>query len=167
VILYLMRHSIAVKDGEGTNMDSDRPLTDEGMEKANEVACGLEHILDPLDLPKCIYTSPAKRCYQTGEIIQKHWEVKPSLEAMECLAEDYNLDDMVEFAESLNDEPAMLVMHKPDIHKLLGTLIDAGEEPCIDFKRCSVAKVEFEGDVKVGEGKLCWLYNPWIIRQFS
>ncbi len=167
MILYLMRHSCAVKGGEDGEYDADRPLTDEGIEKANEVACGLERLLDPMDLPKAILTSPAKRCYQTGEVIVKHWEIKPVLKADEHLSEGEGSEGAMHCLFGQSGVPVMFIMHHPDLVEFLGHLIGGGPKMCVEFKRAAVAKIEFEDEVGGGKGCLCWLYNPGIIRQFS
>lgn len=170
MILYIMRHGVAVKneDREGKEEeDFDPELTDKGRKKANEIACGLEHIIDESELPQLIISSPAKRCYETAEIIHEHWESKPPIKAVNLFAEKSNVMRMKSFIDQLPDIPVMLVMHKPDIHQLIGLLIGAGENPCIDFKRGSVAKIEYAADRGEHEWELCWLYDPWIIRQFS
>jgi phosphohistidine phosphatase SixA len=167
MIVYLVRHSVTVKDGKNGDDDEDRDLTDEGKYMANEVACGLEHLIDKEELPRKIFSSPAARCMQTALIIRHHWEQKPEIEVEDCFAEGSPVADQVKYlmAEA-GDRPVMVVGHKHELIALTNELI-GGEGACIDYKRMSLARIEFKGEIKGGKGELVWLYPPCIMRKFA
>ena len=58
MLIYLMRHAIAVERGNEAYLDDDRPLTDKGKRKMSEASGGMVSLIRDIDL---ILTSPLKR----------------------------------------------------------------------------------------------------------
>lgn len=163
--LYLVRHAIAVEHGAAGYKDADRPLTEEGIERMQKAARGLEHFIDPPDL---IVSSPYLRAKQTAEILAV------ALQSRDGIAEWSMITPASAPANAIapiNEQSAinnslMLVGHEPHISRLasllLGTKTDA-----IQFKKGAVCALEVPAKVTPGSARLLWFMTPKQLRRLA
>ena len=78
----LVRHGIAVERDEWEGADADRPLTDRGAKRVEQVAAGLKW----LDVqPTHIFSSPLVRAVETARIVQTTFALRASIKRVEEL----------------------------------------------------------------------------------
>lgn len=63
MLVYLVRHAVALKRSEWPELDAHRPLAKKGMHQAQRLAIELARVLDPSR--DRLYSSPSKRCIDT------------------------------------------------------------------------------------------------------
>lgn len=151
--LYIMRHGIAVDAGDFNGSDADRPLTEEGIERARDVLKKLKK-RDELEVDE-IWSSPLKRALETAEIAAKILDLNVKIvDQLECGA---NLERLLRLFKSLAvPERLMTVGHEPDCGELVSDLIGDGKS--YPFKRAGIAHLK--GEFEPAGMKLQWLYAP-------
>src|ERR1700679_3435552 len=94
--IYLVRHGIASeKIGGAIRYDSQRPLTDEGIEELKLVAKGLRKLGVK---PAIMVASPLVRAKETAEIIRSEFGLDEELKISDALAPGGNPNDALKFA---------------------------------------------------------------------
>lgn len=163
--LYLVRHAIAVEHGTAGYKDADRPLTEEGIERMQKAARGLEHLVDPPDL---IVSSPYLRAKQTAEILAVTLQSRDGIVEWPMLtpaSAPANALPMLNEQSSVNNS-VMLVGHEPHISRLaallLGTKADA-----IKFKKGAVCALECPAKTSPGCAELLWFLTPKQLRRLA
>lgn len=161
--LYLVRHGQAMEGLRGgITRDSERPLTDEGKEEMKVIA----KALTKLNLkPDLILSSPLVRARQTAEYIAEAFSLPVKL--TDSLAPAVSASQLYKSiakhtAESGANE-VFLVGHEPDMGMLLGTLIWAGPEFQMPFKKAGIARIDVSDMPPSGPGTLKWYVTPKII----
>src|SRR5262245_29314051 len=81
--LLLIRHGVAEERGPAWPDDAKRPLTEEGIERLQKSARGLERLDVWIDI---ILTSPLVRARQTADIVASAFDPRPSIITVESLA---------------------------------------------------------------------------------
>lgn len=151
--LYIMRHGIA-RDAEDWNgSDADRPLTEEGVERARAVLKKLKK-KDELRVDE-IWSSPLKRARETAEIAAKVLDLNVKIvDQLECGA---SLDRLLRLTQLLKlPERLMTVGHEPDCGEMISDLVGDGKS--YSFKRAGIAQLK--GEFAPGGMKLVWQYAP-------
>lgn len=159
--VYLVRHGIAVERIGGAILnDSQRPLTDEGKAEMKQVA----HALKRLNVkPDRVVSSPLVRAKQTAEIIREVLGHVDELNITDSLAPGGNASDVYKFMRQFNQlEEVFLVGHEPDIGRLAATLLWAGPELNIPFKKGGVCRVDVWDLPPTTPGTLKWFITPKI-----
>lgn len=159
--LYLVRHGIAVERIGGAILnDSQRPLTDEGKVETKHVAQGLKKIGVNADL---IVSSPLTRARQTAEIIKDVLGCQEELKITDSLAPAGSASDLWKFMKQFTKvEEVFFVGHEPDIGRLVATLLWAGPELDIPFKKAAVCRVDAYDLPPTTPGTLKWFITPKI-----
>ena len=160
--LYLLRHGMAV-DHLGGEIKSDwqRPLTKEGQEETRQVALGLKKIGVKADL---IVTSPLIRAKQTGEIVLDVLAKGTEMKMTESLAPGGTASDLYKFLAPYGQmQDIFLVGHEPDIGRLAGTLLWAGAELYMPFKKCGICRIDIADMPPTSPGVLKWFLTPKIV----
>lgn len=159
--LYLVRHGIATeKIGGEVRNDMQRPLTDGGRAETKAVALGLKRLGIA---PDVILTSPLVRARQTAEILGDVLAPKNGLRIADALApagRDSDLYKVLKEYERANE--VFLVGHEPDIGRLVATLLWAGPELVIAFKKSAVCRVDITSVPPNEPGTLEWFVTPEI-----
>jgi phosphohistidine phosphatase len=161
--LYIVRHGIAV-DREDPNCpaDPERFLTNEGIEKTQQVAKGVAEVAT---VPDLILSSPYLRAVQTAEIfaaaleypkqkIRKSELLQPGAEPLQLfreLAKDKDLSTVFVFG------------HAPHLDDLIATAIGT-KHHVSSLKKAGAALVELKRLVPPS-GELVWLATPKILRK--
>ncbi|MBI4179366.1 phosphohistidine phosphatase SixA [bacterium] len=161
MIVYLVRHGVAVEREDWAKSDESRPLTDEGTDRMADAARGLRRI--GISVGR-VFTSPLARARQTADILVKELDLaKPEL--MDCLAPGHPTALVL---KELSDLPAessvMLVGHEPDMGDLAAFLTGAARG--LPFKKGAVMAVSFEGRAGQGGGRILWYMPTKILKQF-
>lgn len=162
--LYLLRHGIATERvGSGILNDSQRPLTEQGKAETKLVAMGLKRLNIK---PDAVVTSPLIRAKQTAEIICEILGSKDDLKITDALAPGGMAGDLYKFLRHShrpqNIQEIFLVGHEPDIGRLAGTLLWAGPELDIPFKKAGVCRIDIQDIPPTTPGTLKWFLTPKI-----
>ena len=113
--LTIIRHAIAVPSGTEGVADDERPLTDKGRRRFEEVARGLAEICE---CPDVLLTSPLPRAVETAEIAARAWgDVTPTSEP--ALAEGSVDRILAVLAQQAPDQHVAIVGHEPTLSALL------------------------------------------------
>jgi phosphohistidine phosphatase len=159
--LYLVRHGIAQERIGGAVLnDSQRPLTDEGRAETRLVAQALKRLGVRGDL---VVTSPLVRARQTAEILSEVLADGQDLKVTDSLAPGGSANSVFKFVRQHKAvEEIFLVGHEPDIGKLAATLLWAGPELDIPFKKAGVCRVDVADLPPTLPGTLKWFITPKI-----
>lgn len=160
--LYILRHATAWPRGATEyTLDSERPLTEEGVEEARAAATALKRLKKQ---PELIITSPFVRARQTAE--QAAAILGPGLEIQEMpeLQPEAKPADTSKAVQAMaaRCKEILLVGHEPHVSAWIGYLISAGtgEVQC-QMKKGGMASVAVEQKIlSRGSGTLTWLLTP-------
>lgn len=160
MILYIVRHAIALEAALFEGDDSQRPLTSKGQRKMRSIAKGLKELEIQLDL---ILTSPYLRATQTAHILAKKFDLKE--ERMICidqLAPTGYADQLIdEINEKYGDiQNIAIIGHEPYLSNLASVLITGDPNASIILKKGGVCRLSVE---KIQYGRcamLEWLLSP-------
>jgi phosphohistidine phosphatase len=154
--LYIMRHGDAVDPVTGGHArDADRPLTDEGREETVAAAGGLARLGLALDL---LLTSPLVRARQTAEAVAAVLAIARGPELCPDLAPGGDLPAVL--AALGGSRRAMVIGHMPGLGQLVGLTVWGEEAIIVPFRTAGVARVDWGGPPRPGEGDLRWLLTP-------
>ncbi|MBX9879410.1 MAG: phosphohistidine phosphatase SixA [Candidatus Obscuribacterales bacterium] len=159
--IYLIRHGIAGNriGGEITD-DSQRPLTDEGRTETKIVGLGLRRLGVKPDL---IVSSTLVRARQTAEILAEVFGVTRDVKVCEALCPGGTASDLYKFLrEHKSVQQVFLVGHEPDMGRLAGTMLWAGPELDVPFKKAGVCRIDVTSIPPTAPGTLKWFITPKI-----
>jgi len=159
--LFLTRHGIAgQKVGGSVVIDAQRPLTDEGRDETRQVGVALKRLGIKPDL---IATSPLVRARQTAEIIAEVFGAGQKVSICEALAPGGTASDLYKFLANIKQaEQIFLVGHEPDMSRLAATMLWAGPELDMPFKKSGVCRIDISDLPPTAPGTLKWLITPKI-----
>jgi phosphohistidine phosphatase len=126
--LILWRHAEAEDPGPGQS-DLERQLTARGRKQAKRMAAWLDQVLPE----SCkILVSPARRCLQTMEALDRKYRLCPEI------APDAGLEALLQASNWPHAKgPIMLVGHQPDLGSLAGQLL-FGQPVSLGVRKASV-----------------------------
>lgn len=150
--LYLIRHGIA-ETISPSKPDSKRELTAEGKEVLRKAAEGWKKIIKSFDI---IVSSPYIRAVQTAEIIASVFNYKEKIIADKSIASGHNPEHLLEFLKQFNKKEIAIVGHEPDMSRGLSFLVSSSGM-YTEFDRGCIAKINFEGRLRISGGKLEYL----------
>jgi len=159
--LYIIRHAIAVESGTpGYKDDSQRPLTDKGIEKMFNIARGLKALEAQFDIVLC---SPYVRAADTSHILLKVMKMKK-----EQLVMSKNLTPMGSLGhliDEINENYSKLgslavVGHEPNLSALISLLVAGQSSFLINMKKGGVCHLSAENLLYEGCATLEWLMMP-------
>jgi phosphohistidine phosphatase len=162
--LLILRHAIAFpRDAKRWPDDAKRTLTMEGVKRARRAAAGLKRMAKR---PALVLTSPLVRARDTAAIFAQaaRWP-----DAVECtaLSPGGSPEDVLEALrrQGAKAECVAVVGHQPHLGRLLALSLrgDARAE-AFDLKKSAIACLQFEGQLRAGQGVLEWLLTPRILR---
>lgn len=177
--LYLVRHGVAYEHGDPAYPnDDDRPLTPEGRKKFRRAAAGLLELIDP---PAYILTSPLPRAVQTAAILQQACGAATRTVPCDGLRPGGSFDrvlmDIQAQIESGGEDhdanPVIkrglaLAGHEPSLG-LLGAWLLSGDHAgfALPLRKGGSACFNFDGMPAAGRGQLEWLITPRIMRSLG
>ncbi|WP_175561132.1 phosphohistidine phosphatase SixA [Hydrococcus rivularis] len=164
--LYLIRHGIAGdRDPLKYPNDEERPLTDKGRLRTQQVAQRLYDIGVRFDL---ILTSPLVRAYQTAEILQKAG-LCDRLEEFAALAPDGDVrvwaNWWLESRYNKGNSCLALVGHQPDLGNWAEILVWGSPKEKLVVKKAGVIGLLLpDGENPLGNSELFLLTSPkWLL----
>jgi len=164
VILYFLRHAIAMDKGEWKGADSDRPLTKEGSRKMKKAAKGIRRLDLKIDW---ILTSPYRRTYDTAIIAAKELKLKNKVKVSRSLAADGDPKTFVRhLAQNFRTwESVLLVGHEPYFTGLINVLIAGQGKVKLVLDKGGLAKLIADTPVFDKCARLEWLLTPKILKK--
>lgn len=149
--LYFLRHGLAGERSEWKGGDSERPLTEAGMQRMERESVTIAKL--NLNIT-WILSSPLVRSYQTAEIVAKRIKMLDRLVKDERLRPGFDVNHLKEILKEYSrDNPLMFVGHEPDMSEMVSQLIGGGK---IVSKKGSVACVKLSESDSL-KGELLWL----------
>jgi phosphohistidine phosphatase len=167
MILYIVRHAIAVPRGTLGIDDDDRALTDEGMSKMRQIAAGLYRLGF---VPEIILSSPLVRARQTAEILLQAFGKRVELEIFPALAPEGARKELFREIGSLGKKRIMRMMivgHQPSLGEIAGEIAFGSSKHYIDLKKGGVCTIELDGVQGTPKGILVELFTPSILRRLA
>jgi phosphohistidine phosphatase len=162
MIVYLVRHGIAIDRTDTKSSDADRPLTAEGVRKTRSAALGFQK----LDVkPDVLITSPYVRAAQTAEIFAEVLEFPlDKIRMSETLKPAENPAEIAKELLRLKAKEIICFGHAPHVDATIAYLCGA-RIPFTEMKKAGVACLE----QTAGHGKwmLLWLANPRTLRKLG
>jgi len=154
MIIYFLRHGLALDREQWQKADELRPLTSKGMKNMVRQA----EAIRSLDLGlQAIITSPLVRAYQTADIVAKKLDLDDALVQDERLGPGFDLTKLVEILKAHPEtERILLVGHEPDFSMTISALIGGGS---LVVKKGALARVDIINQEPL-QGDLVWLLPP-------
>jgi phosphohistidine phosphatase len=160
MMLYLMRHGLAVEPGSpGFKTDADRALTHKGRRQLRKIARAMKGLDLEFDL---ILSSPFVRARQTAEIVAAALKLKKQLKFSNALAVDGDPANLLRQLERIKPMPEslLLVGHEPDLSHLMSILLTGNTRLNVDFKKSGLCKLEIN-KLRLGAcATLAWMLTP-------
>ncbi len=155
--LYIVRHAYAGQHGDPSYPNDDlRPVTDRGRKRFRRL---IKKLSKRGFAPDIIATSPLTRCRQTADIIADRFDLEDRVVELDLLCPQSELEALVVWTNEQGIEVATWVGHSPDVEHLAAALLGA-RPGAINFAKGAVAAINFDDDLRVGEGELDWFVNP-------
>ncbi len=162
--IYVLRHGRAGERGPAFPDDSERPLTDDGRARVEEVAKGLLALDVRYDR---ILTSPFARARETAEIVARIHGTDGALEVLEELSQGGGPERVLRALrrDHAEAEALLLVGHEPDLGQLVARLLTgANDGVAVTLKKGGLAKVSMPSLAPRARGTLEWLLTPKQLR---
>jgi phosphohistidine phosphatase len=161
--IYIVRHGIAVgREDPKCPPDSERYLTEEGVEKTRQVAKGVAGLAAAADL---LLSSPYVRATQTAEIFASALDyAKQKIRRTDLLLP--GADPTFLFRELAKDKQASSVFlfgHAPHLDDVLATALGS-KRHLTSLKKAGVALIELKR-ISPPIGLLVWLAIPKLLRR--
>ena len=153
--IYLIRHAEAEKTSV-LKTHEERELTLRGVEILKASADVWKNYITGIDI---ILSSPLKRAMQTAEIIKQAFEVKNDVMQEISLLNGGLTEDLLNIAGSLGMDELVMIGHQPDIGIHISIMLGADELNCW-IPPSNITKISFDGNPKIGKGKLEFLIPP-------
>ncbi len=151
--LFIMRHGIA-EFGEG-KADADRTLTAAGVTEVEALALGLIRRGIHFD---AVLTSPLRRTLETGRVLCRALggvDPEGCAAAAPGAAADAILAAAREALGGRTEGAVLVIGHMPDVSHLVTCLDAAGSQS--PFAPATVARIDFDGQLRAGAGTLRWI----------
>lgn len=161
--VYVVRHGIAIdREDPKCPPDPERYLTEEGIEKTQQVASGVAGLSPSPDL---LLSSPYVRAMQTAEIFAAALDYpKQKIRRTELLLP--GAEPTVFFRELVRDKQASTLFifgHAPQLDDVIATALGA-RHPITSLKKAGVALLELKR-ISPPSGQLRWLATPRLLRR--
>jgi phosphohistidine phosphatase len=165
--LYLLRHGIAVERGSpGSEVDSARPLTAEGIRKTQRVARGMRALDLSFDR---ILTSPYTRAKETAEIVALELGAQDRLALEENLAPGGNRWQLMESLAHDGEPPTsvLLVGHEPEMSETISMLLCGSTDLAIEMRKAGLCKLVLDKPQYGRCASLVWLLTPRLLAMLA
>ena len=164
--VLLIRHAVAEQRDPGRWPDDAlRPLTAPGKRRFREAVAGLARIVPR---PAVVLTSPYERAQATAAILEKAaaW---PAAVACDALCPGATAADVIAVMRGMPEAECVAVVgHEPGLSRLLTCLLAGSEEAmAVEFRKGGAALVTFQGEPAAGQGRLCMLLTPRVLRRLG
>jgi phosphohistidine phosphatase len=164
MLVYILRHAIAVERGTAGYPNDDRPLTEDGKEKMAKAAKGIAELVDDVDV---ILTSPLIRAHDTARIVARALGVEQKLEVCKDLMPGSSIKDLLSYLSKFKGlHSIMVVGHQPDLGYLASALLGS-DESIVEFKKGALSAIEVSTLPPRSKGKLIWHLQPKHLRALA
>ncbi|HTX19729.1 MAG TPA: phosphohistidine phosphatase SixA [Bacteroidota bacterium] len=164
MLVYILRHAIAVQRGAAAFPNDDRPLTDEGKEKMEKGARGIARVVESVDV---IVTSPLVRAADTARIAAEALGAEHKVEVSKELLPGSSARKLLLYlAKYKNLDSIMIVGHEPDLGYLASALLGV-DRPVVEFKKGALCCIEVSTLPPRGAGVLLWHLQPKQLRDIK
>lgn len=157
--LYLIRHAPAEERhifALTGQPDSERPLTDRGIERMRDVLDVFSKNEDQIDL---ILQSPYKRCLETSKILKEYYS-SAKLESSDNLAPDHSAQRLYDEIQSYDVDSMAIIGHEPDLGQFISWLLFRQATDHFPMKKAGIAKLDLYKD---GRSYLKWFLRPKLL----
>lgn len=156
--LYIVRHAPAEELSSGVRSDADRELTPKGRKLFRAFA---QKIIQPDQAPQLILHSPLVRAVQTAEILREVIGLnREQMKVERRLGPGVTASQMASVIREFKVERIAVVGHNPDVSHCTSALIGGGS---IEFKKGSIACLDFFDEVTPQLGRLVWFMSPKLL----
>lgn len=156
--LLMVRHAPAEDISDAHSSDGERELTSKGRKLFREFA---QRIIHADQVPDLILYSPLVRTTQTAEILAEITRISTNCVRMErLLSPGMSVSQLVKALQDLPEQRIAVVGHNPDVSYCTSQLIGGGS---IEFKKGSMASIDFVGSPHTGLGRLNWFMSPKVL----
>ena len=154
--LYFLRHGIAVESKEAKfDSDSERPLSQEGIERMKDSLRGMKKMVLSFDQ---VFSSPYLRAMQTAKIVADSLCKKPP-KATDALSPKGTFKDLTKLVQNFEGDAKLLfVGHQPCLGETISQLISGDPQSSIGLEKGALCLVETS---EIGPGVLSQL--QWLM----
>lgn len=163
--IYILRHAIAVERGTiGYEDDSLRPLTEQGINKMQQIALGMKALGLSFDL---ILSSPYLRAQETALLVAKAFNIKSSsiVSSKSLFPEIPFKGLLIEINEYKSINSVLLVGHEPHLSELISFLLMGTKTLPLNLKKGGLCHLSADFPVKPGSAHLHSLLSPAQLRR--
>ncbi len=158
----LFRHGIAVERDEWDGLDADRPLTERGVKRVEQVAAGLKWLGVQ---PTLLFASPFVRAMETARILQSAFPLRAAIRRVEELLPDAEPERLVRLLHDVPPESCLLfVGHEPHLGGAAGVMLTGKSSQAFPFKKAGACLIEMPVPARPGQGILRWWMGPAQLR---
>lgn len=158
MLIYLIRHAIAIPRGTPGIAESDRPLTLEGIRKMRRNARGLRRLGVRFD---AIWSSPLPRARQTADLLAEDLAFRGTIKEVDDLRPGADFRMLArELSSQRPKRRIALVGHEPDMGEMAAWLMTGMKVSALRFKKGGVACIEAEQVDPPSGNQLLWLLTP-------
>ncbi len=160
--LLIVRHAIAFEaDARRWPDDSERPLSPEGIARAQKAAAGMKKLVPA---PGRVLVSPLVRARETAAILT---EVAGWPKASDCaeLAPGGSPEALLATLRRMPDARIAVVGHEPGLGRLVAvSLPGSAAAQGFAFKKMGAALLSFQGAARSRGARLKWLVPAKVLR---
>lgn len=161
MVVYIVRHAVAVERGSASYPNDDRPLTDDGRDKMAKAAKAIAKQVGHIDR---FISSPLIRAHETAKIVARAFGDEKSVELCDELAPGKSLRSLLTALSAYKALNSILIVgHQPDLGYLASALLGSTES-IIEFKKGAVCAIELSTLPPKGSGTLLWHLQPKQLR---
>lgn len=150
--IYLIRHGDAEK-ASLSKKDFDRKLTPDGEQKIKTAAEAWKNLIPDFTH---IISSPLVRAIQTAEIVAAVYKFSGKIIIDKRLSLGSKTENIIDLTFEIMGNDMAFVGHEPDFSSHVSNLISSSGAR-VDFKKGMIAKISFDGKVRMGRGILEFL----------
>ncbi len=163
--LFILRHGEAGKALPPSPKEFQRPLTEAGRKRIEDVGESLKEWNINFDK---ILTSPLRRAKETAETVAKVLGIEDRLVDSNDLKPEGNRLELYKALSKMKVQDSVLIVgHEPYLSILIGDIIAANPNSHISLKKGGIAKIEIETFSPRISGELRWLLTPRQIRKIK
>ena len=158
----LVRHGIAVERDEWEGSDADRPLTERGAKRVEQMAAGLSR----LDVqPTHVLSSPLLRAIETAKIVRRSLRVQAAVQIDDALLPDAAPNRLLSILQDLPRESCVLCIgHEPQLGMAASVFLSGRASASFPLKKAGACLIQLSIPPKPGQGVLRWWLTPSQLR---
>lgn len=156
--ILVIRHAPAEDLSDLHASDGERPLTSKGRRLFREFAL---RIMKPDQAPELILHSPLVRTTQTAEILREVTGLPAeSMRAESRIRPGMSVQQLIQAVQEYSERRIAVVGHNPDVSYCTSQLVGGCS---VEFKKGSIASIDFSGTPAAGQGRLNWFISPKVL----